>query len=74
MKVLAINGSPHSDGVVAKGISIMIGELAKENIETEIMPQQNLPKILHDMYCNKNFSGAHRIPFILLLCLTSRSY
>jgi multimeric flavodoxin WrbA len=37
MKVIAFNGSPHNDGVVAKGISIMAGELAKEGIETEIV-------------------------------------
>ena len=37
MKVIAINGSPHNDGVVAKGIAVMAAELAKENIETEII-------------------------------------
>jgi multimeric flavodoxin WrbA len=37
MKVIAFNGSPHSDGVVAKGISVMAGELKKEGIETEII-------------------------------------
>jgi multimeric flavodoxin WrbA len=37
MKVIAFNGSPHSDGVVAKGISIMAGELSKEGIETEVV-------------------------------------
>ena len=36
MKVIAFNGSPHNDGVIAKGISIMAGELAREGIETEI--------------------------------------
>jgi len=41
MKVIAINGSPHSDGVVAKGISIMIEQLAKENIEAEIIHAGN---------------------------------
>ena len=52
MKVLAINGSPHSDGVVAKGISIMIGELAKENIETEIIHAGN-KKIQGCIACRK---------------------
>ena len=37
MKVIAVNGSPHSNGVVAKGISVITAELAKENIETEIL-------------------------------------
>ena len=37
MKVLALNGSPHNSGVIAKGISVMAGELAKEGIETEII-------------------------------------
>ena len=35
MKVIAFNGSPNKDGVVAKGISIITGELSKEGIETE---------------------------------------
>jgi len=35
MKVVAFNGSPHADGTVARGISVMVGELAKEGIETE---------------------------------------
>ncbi|AEF83493.1 flavodoxin family protein [Leadbettera azotonutricia] len=37
MKVIAFNGSPHSDGVVAKGISVMAGELEKAGIETEVI-------------------------------------
>ena len=37
MKVIALNGSPHNDGVVAKGISVMAGELLKEGIETEVI-------------------------------------
>ena len=37
MKVIAFNGSPNKDGVVAKGISIIAGELLKEGIETEIV-------------------------------------
>jgi multimeric flavodoxin WrbA len=35
MKVIAFNGSPHSDGVVARGISIMRGELEKEGVKVE---------------------------------------
>ena len=37
MKVIAFNGSPHNDRVVAKGISTIAGELSKEGIETEII-------------------------------------
>ena len=37
MKVIAFNGSPHDDRAVAKGISKIAGELAKESIETEII-------------------------------------
>ena len=37
MKVLAFNGSPHRDGVVAKGISIMQNELEKEGISVELI-------------------------------------
>ena len=37
MKVIAFNGSPHEDGVVAKGISIMKGELEKEGISVELV-------------------------------------
>ena len=35
MKVIAFNGSPHHDGVVAKGISVMKAELEKEGISVE---------------------------------------
>jgi multimeric flavodoxin WrbA len=42
MKVIGFNGSPHSDGVVARGISIMAGELSKEGIETEVVNIGNL--------------------------------
>ena len=37
MKVMAFNGSPHNDGVVAKGISIMKTELEKEGISVEVL-------------------------------------
>ena len=37
MKVIAFNGSPHHDGVIAKGISIMKGELEKEGISVELV-------------------------------------
>lgn len=37
MKVIALNGSPYNDRAVAKGISVMTGELSKEGIETEII-------------------------------------
>ena len=35
MKVIAFNGSPHTDGVVARGIEIMGGELEKAGIALE---------------------------------------
>ena len=37
MNVIAFNGSPHNDGVVAKGISIIKGELEKEGISVEVV-------------------------------------
>jgi multimeric flavodoxin WrbA len=37
MKVIAFNGSPHNDGVVARGISVIKGELEKEGISTEVV-------------------------------------
>ena len=37
MKVIALNGSPHNDGVVAKGISTMAAEIKKEGIDVEII-------------------------------------
>ena len=37
MNVIAFNGSPHHDGVVAKGISIMKGELEREGISVEVV-------------------------------------
>jgi len=37
MKVIAFNGSPHVDGVVAKGISVIKGELEKEGISVEVV-------------------------------------
>ena len=37
MNVIAFNGSPHRDGVVARGISVIKGELEKEGISTEVI-------------------------------------
>ena len=37
MNVIAFNGSPHRDGVVARGISVMKGELEKERISVEVI-------------------------------------
>ena len=37
MNVIAFNGSPHADRVVARGISIMKGELEKEGISVEVV-------------------------------------
>jgi len=55
MKVIAINGSPHSDGVTAKGISVMIAELAKEGIESEIIHvgHKNIQGCIHCLNCKK---------------------
>jgi multimeric flavodoxin WrbA len=41
MKVIALNGSPHHDGVVAAGISVMKGELEKEGISVEVIDVGN---------------------------------
>ena len=41
MKVIALNGSPHHDGVVAGGISVMKGELEKEGISVEVIDVGN---------------------------------
>ncbi|MDR1863320.1 MAG: flavodoxin family protein [Treponema sp.] len=41
MKVIAFNGSPHTGGVVAKGISVMAGALEREGIETGIVTVGN---------------------------------
>ena len=37
MNVVAFNGSPHNDGVVAKGISVMKAELEKGGISVEVV-------------------------------------
>lgn len=37
MKIIAFNGSPHSGGVVAGGISVMKKELEKEDISVEVI-------------------------------------
>ena len=37
MKVIAFNGSPHEDRVVAGGISVIKGELEKEGISVELV-------------------------------------
>ena len=37
MKVIAFNGSPHNDRVVAGGISVIKGELEKEGIAVEVV-------------------------------------
>ena len=37
MKVIAFNGSPHSDRGVAQGIAVMKGELEKEGISVEVV-------------------------------------
>ena len=52
MKVIALNGSPHHDGVVAGGISVIKGELEKEGISLEIIHVGN-KKIQGCMDCRK---------------------
>ena len=42
MNVIALNGSPHHDGGVASGISVMKRELEKEDISVEIIHVGNL--------------------------------
>ena len=37
MNVIAFNGSPHNDMVVARGISVIKGELEKEGISVEVV-------------------------------------
>jgi len=37
MKVIAINGSPKKDGNTAQALQIMLGEMQKEGIETELV-------------------------------------
>jgi multimeric flavodoxin WrbA len=37
MKVIAFNGSPHHDGVIQWGLTLMCGGLEKEGIETSIV-------------------------------------
>jgi len=52
MNVIAFNGSPHSDGVVAGGISVMKRELEKEGISVELIHVGN--KNIHGcMACRK---------------------
>ncbi|MCL2479793.1 MAG: flavodoxin family protein, partial [Treponema sp.] len=41
MKVIAVNGSPHENGVTAKGISVMKAELEKEGIDVEVIHAGN---------------------------------
>jgi len=52
MKVIAFNGSPHEDGVVAGGISVVKRELEKEGISVEVIHVGN--KNIHGcMDCHK---------------------
>ena len=52
MNVIAFNGSPHHDRVVAKGISVMKGELEKEGITVEVIHVGD-KNIRGCMACNK---------------------
>ena len=52
MNVIAFNGSPHEDMVVARGISVLKGELEKEGISVEVIHIGN--KSIHGcMDCRK---------------------
>ncbi|MDR1858578.1 MAG: flavodoxin family protein [Treponema sp.] len=55
MKVIAINGSPHSDGVTAKGISVILAELTKEGIGSEIIHvgSKNIQGCIHCRKCKE---------------------
>ena len=59
MKVMAFNGSPHTDGAVAKGISIMADELGKAGIEVEIahIGHRQIPGCIGCMECWKLGNG-----------------
>ena len=56
MKVIAFNGSPDSQGVVAKGISVMKEELEKEGISVEVVHvgNKNIHGCLGCRECRKN--------------------
>ena len=45
MKVIAINGSPKSDGNTAQALQVLLGEVQKKNIETELVTIGN--KMIH---------------------------
>jgi multimeric flavodoxin WrbA len=52
MKVIAFNGSPHEDGVIHKGLSVLAGELEKDGIDVEIVHVGN-QKIRGCIDCRK---------------------
>lgn len=58
MKVIAFNGSPYNDRVVAKGISVMAEELSKEGITVETIHVGN-KKIQGCMDCRKCKTTKH---------------
>jgi multimeric flavodoxin WrbA len=62
MKVIAINGSPHADGVVYTGISALAGELEKEGIGVEII-QVGHQDIRGCIDCRKCHTGPGRCVF-----------
>ncbi|MDR0448046.1 MAG: flavodoxin family protein [Treponema sp.] len=55
MKVIAFNGSPHYEGVVAKGISVMTEELSKEGISVETIHvgDKNIHGCMHCQKCRE---------------------
>jgi multimeric flavodoxin WrbA len=54
VKVIAINGSPHSNGNTYQAINIVLDELKKENIDSEIIHVGN-KKISGCLACNECF-------------------
>jgi multimeric flavodoxin WrbA len=52
MKVIAFNGSPHGDGVIFKGLTVLTGELEREGIAVELIHVGN-QKIRGCIDCGK---------------------
>jgi multimeric flavodoxin WrbA len=55
MKVIAVNGSPHHDGVIARGLEFMRAVLEKEGIETETIQagRENIQGCIDCRKCRK---------------------
>lgn len=59
MKVLIINGSPHTDGTTARAIAEMCGIFEKEGVELNVMNVGNIPMrgCMSCGYCRKGGEG-----------------